>query len=153
MARQNAAARQKKKTIRQPHKPRVDKKSVGGKDHYPDDNPKTVLGLKKVSLTKVPAAAVLYAALAMQDGANKYGPYNWRSKRVTASIYIDACLRHLAAWFDGEELAEDSKVPHLGHALACLSILIDAKETGNLNDDRPLPGPAAKLFARYTKKV
>lgn len=88
----------------------------------------------------------------MADGARKYGPYNWRTKRVTASIYIDAALRHITAWFDGEELAEDSGIPHLGHARASLAILIDALETGNLNDDRPLPGAAAALIARYTQK-
>lgn len=116
---------------------------------YPDDNPKTLLGIRKVSLSKVPAAAVLYMALAMMDGARKYGPFNWRTKRVTASIYIDACKRHLDAWFDGEELAGDSKLPHLGHALACIGIIIDALETGNLNDDRPPPGPMSKLIEKW----
>jgi hypothetical protein len=119
---------------------------------YPDDNPKTVLGTKKPSLSKVPASAVLYEALAMMNGAEKYGPYNWRTKKVTASVYIDACKRHLDAWFDGEEVADDSKVPHLGHARASLAILIDAIETGNVNDDRPPKGAAAALISRFTKK-
>lgn len=117
---------------------------------YPDDNPKTALGIAKVSLSKNPPAASIYMALAMMDGAKKYGPYNWRQKKVTASIYIDACKRHLDAWFDGEELADDSKVPHLGHAMASIAIIVDALETGNLNDDRPVPGAAPALFKKYT---
>lgn len=115
-------------------------------------NPKDLLGIKKVQLNLVPSSSKIYQALAMEDGAEKYGPYNWRSKKVRASIYVAAALRHLEAWHDSrEELAEDSQKPHLGHALACLGIIVDALETGNLVDDRPLPGAAAKLIKRYKK--
>ena len=76
--------------------------------------------------------------MAMMDGAEKYGPYNWRKISVRASIYIDAAKRHLDAWFEGQECASDSKVHHLGHALACCAILLDAQACGRLIDDRPL---------------
>ena len=115
-------------------------------------NPKDLLGIKKVQLNLVPASSKIYQALAMEDGAEKYGTYNWRSNKVQASIYIAACLRHLEALYDSrEELAEDSQKPHLGHALACIGIIVDALETGNLVDDRPLAGAAAKLIKRYKK--
>lgn len=117
---------------------------------YPDGNPKTLLGMLKPSISKAPAAAVLYMALAFMDGARKYGPFNWRTKSVTASIYIDACKRHLDAWFDGEELAEDSKMPHLAHALACIAIIVDAKECGVLLDDRPPPGVYSRLLKDWS---
>ena len=117
----------------------------------PDDaNPKDLLGLAKVSLTKNPPAALIYMALAMMNGAVKYGPFNWRKKKVIASVYVDAAMRHLQAWQDGENDADDSKVPHLGHALASIAIIVDALETGNLIDDRPAPGAAAALLKRYT---
>lgn len=103
----------------------------------PKMNPKDALGMKKVSFTKFPPAALAHGAHAMMNGASKYGPYNWRENAVVASIYIDACMRHLNAWFDGEETASDSGVHHLGHAMACLAIILDAQETGNLVDDRP----------------
>lgn len=83
----------------------------------------------------------------MEDGAVKYGPYNWRQNKVICSIYIDAAMRHLQQFMDGEECASDSKKPHLGHALACLGIIVDAKETGNLVDDRPTAGAASRLIA------
>jgi hypothetical protein len=101
-------------------------------------NPKDLVGSTKVSLTKFPAVAVLHGAHAMMDGARKYGPYNWRDKEVQAHIYVDAALRHIMAWFEGEELAEDSSVHHLGHAIACCAILLDAQATGKLIDDRPV---------------
>jgi hypothetical protein len=112
-------------------------------------NPKDLLGLAKVSLSKVPAAGLIHEALAMRDGAAKYGPYNWREKNVIASIYVDACLRHIFAWFDGEENAPDSGVHHLGHARACLGILLDAQETDSLSDDRPALGAAARLLKAH----
>jgi hypothetical protein len=115
-------------------------------------NPKDLLGIKKVQLNLVPASSVIYQALAMEDGAKKYGPYNWRENKVIASIYVAAAMRHLQQWYDGEELASDSQKPHLAHALACLGIIVDAKETGNLVDDRPLPGAASQLIARLEKK-
>lgn len=116
----------------------------------PDNNPKTRFGVTKPNLFLVPPASLIYQALAMQDGARKYGPYNWRGNSVTASIYVAAALRHIMAWMDGEELAADSQKPHLGHALACLGILVDAKETGNLIDDRPRVGATSKLIDDWT---
>jgi len=124
------------------------------KDKKPElgTNPKDLIGQKKVSLNLVPASSIIYQALAMEDGARKYGPFNWRSNKVIASIYVAAAMRHLMAWYDGEENAEDSQKPHLAHALACLGIIVDAKETGNLVDDRPLPGAANALIKKFEKK-
>jgi hypothetical protein len=127
------------------NKPQDDKATLG-------TNPKDLVGAKKVQLNLVPASSIIYQALAMEDGAAKYGPFNWRSNKVIASIYVAACMRHLQAWFDGEEEASDSHKPHLAHAIACLGILIDAKETGNLKDDRPVPGAAGKLIAEWEEK-
>lgn len=106
-------------------------------------NPKDLLGLKKVSISKFPMVALFHGSHAMMNGADKYGPYNWRAKDVIASIYVDAAMRHLAAWFEREEMAEDSLVHHLGHALACEAILLDAQAHGNLIDDRPESGRAS----------
>lgn len=101
-------------------------------------NPKDINGSAKVSISKLPAVGIAHGAMAMMDGARKYGPYNWRAKDVQASIYVDAIYRHLMDWFEGHELASDSKVHHLGHALACCAILLDAQANGCLVDDRPI---------------
>ncbi len=117
-----------------------------------ETNPKDRYGVKKPQLNLVPTTSIIYQALAMEDGARKYGPFNWREKKVKASIYVAAAQRHLAAWFDSrEELASDSKRPHLGHAIACLGILVDAYETGNLVDDRPIAGETAELIAKWER--
>jgi hypothetical protein len=100
-------------------------------------NPKDLFGSVKVSFTKVSAIALAHCAMAMMDGARKYGPYNWRAKPVIISIYIDAAMRHMLSFWEGERVASDSKVHHLGHAMACCAILLDAEAHGCLIDDRP----------------
>jgi hypothetical protein len=114
-------------------------------------NPKDLIGAKKVSIGLVPASSIIYQALAMEDGAVKYGPFNYRETQVRATVYINAALRHLYSYMDGEELAQDSQKPHLGHALASIGIIVDAKESGTLIDDRPKAGAAARLIDKYDK--
>lgn len=118
---------------------------------YPDNNPKTVVGMQKPRLSLIPPAALIHAARAMENGADKYGPYNWRDNKVSSMIYVDAAMRHLLSWVDGEEVAQDSGVHHLAHAIACCAIILDAHESGNLVDNRPTKGVAADLIARLTK--
>lgn len=116
-------------------------------------NPKDAIGVHKASLSKFPAVALAHGAHAMMNGADKYGAFNWRGHPVIASIYVDACARHVAAWFDREALAEDSGVHHLGHALACLAILLDAEATGNLVDDRPTGGAFPRVLAEINAAI
>lgn len=116
---------------------------------YPDGNPKTSQGAKKVPLHLVPPSATHYLAEAFGDGAHKYGPYNWREKGVSATVYIGAMKRHIDAWFDGEEVSSDALVHHLAHAMACCAIILDAQSVGKLNDDRPPPGAASRLQAAF----
>lgn len=116
----------------------------------PDDNPKTRFGVAKPPLHLIPATALAHEACAFRDGANKYGPYNWREAAVSSSTYVGAALRHINAWFNGETVAQDSGVHHLAHARACLAILIDAAECGKLNDDRPPAFELQPLLDRLT---
>lgn len=113
-------------------------------------NPKDLIGIKKPPLALVPPAGIIHTAMAMKDGAQKYGPYNWRQNDVQAMVYIHAALRHIYSWMDGEEVAEDSGVHHLGHAAACCAILLDAQSGDNLVDDRPRAGNSAKLLKELT---
>lgn len=115
-------------------------------------NPKDILGRKKVDLTCVPPASIIYEAIAMEDGAEKYGKFNWRDKEVIMSIYLSAAQRHILSYQDGEELDPKSGKPHLAHAKADLGIIIDAIENGMIVDDRPPKGKASEILARYEKK-
>ena len=117
-----------------------------------DNNPKTRLGALKVPLHLVPPSASHYLALALADGAKKYGPYNWRGEPISVSTYYGAMKRHVDAFWDGQDEASDSNVHHLAHAMACCALMLDAMECGKLVDDRPTEGPAARLQQDYNGK-
>src|SRR6266704_1488955 len=106
-------------------------------------NPKDRYGVLKVaSYSVVPATSMIYEALGMWDGGIKYGPFNWQAHPVRASVYFDALDRHVKALVAGQWIDPKSHMPHAGHAKACLGILIDAYETGNLIWDLPQATPA-----------
>lgn len=100
-------------------------------------NPKVGAASKKFSLRYLPLSANIEANRALENGADKYGLCNWRDTNVKASVYIDAALRHIFQWQEGQEDASDSTVHNLGHAMASLAIIIDAQAQGVLIDDRP----------------
>lgn len=116
-------------------------------------NPKDMIGSTKIPVTLWPETATIMGSLGLLDGALKYGRANWRVAGVRASIYVDACRRHLAKWFEGETVDPDSGLPHMSHALACLAIIVDAQAAGKLNDDRMVPGGYAKLVGELTPHV
>ncbi len=114
-------------------------------------NPKDLIGVKKPNLSLFPGTAIIHGAKVMENGKIKYGLYNWREHKVQMMIYFDAALRHIYSAIDGEDLASDSNLDHIAHAMMCLAILLDAKEGGNLIDDRPNKGQSAQLIERLTK--
>lgn len=117
-------------------------------------NPKDTIGNDKLPLHLWPTTATAMGSIGLLEGAVKYGRLNWRHTGVRASIYIDACKRHLDAWMEGEETAPDSGVPHLANALACLAIIVDAQAAGKLTDDRNFAGHGyRKLVEHLTPHV
>lgn len=119
---------------------------------YPDNNPKTVVGAKKVPLHLVPPSAKHFLAEALANGASKYGPYNWRDAAISVSVYRAAMERHMDAFWDGEDYAQDSGVHHVAHAMACCALILDAMTIGKLVDDRPTAGASAQLQKEWENK-
>lgn len=116
-------------------------------------NPKDRIGITKVPLHFCPLSGQIHEALALLDGACKYGLYNWRHENVAASVYIAATLRHLLKWYNGRNNDHDSGVHELGHAKACLSIILDAQESDKLVDDRPPADSSPELLDKYASEV
>jgi hypothetical protein len=120
--------------------------------HESPENPKDIVGSDKLPLHLWPTTASAMGCIALLNGALKYGRSNWRHTGVRSSVYVDACQRHLAAWFEGENEDEEG-VPHLSAALACLAIIVDCQSAGKLKDDRQFPGGHRKLIDSLTPHV
>ena len=108
-----------------------------------DENLKTAKplggGLKydagKAPLSLIPYSAQYQEALVLAFGAKKYDSWNW-SKGMQWSRLIDAALRHIGAYADGQDLDPESQLNHLAHARCCLGFLLDMVESFPEGDDR-----------------
>lgn len=76
----------------------------------------------KPDLALLPSEFNAGVARAFMDGERKYGRYNYL-KGMDWTRLIAAAKRHIDAFQDGEDIAEDSKLNHLWHAGACIAIL------------------------------
>lgn len=115
------------------------------------ENPKAIHGRAKPDLSLLPGGAEVPIAQVFALGRDKYGPFNWRKDPVEAATYVAAARRHLAMWFDGEDIDEESAQPHLAHAACCMMILLDAMSVGKLIDNRPHKANTADLIRAHTK--
>jgi hypothetical protein len=118
-------------------------------------NPKDMIGRLKPGIRRIPPIALLEEGIVMEDGADRYEPFNWQDKPIQASIYYDAMMRHLLAWFCGQDVDPNSKSSalHLAAVRAGAGILIDAFSTGVVIDDRPKKtASAADAIDRLTKQ-
>lgn len=106
-----------------------------------DTNPKDAVGTAKVPFSTVPGQVMAETGLAMMEGALKYGRHNYRVAGVRASVYHDAALRHLIAFWEGQDIDPDSGLSHLVKAIACCAVLRDSQLRGNWVDDRPPKTP------------
>lgn len=89
----------------------------------------------KAPLSLVPRIALELEARVMAMGAKKYGKFNYRAG-FDYSRLIDAALRHITAFNDGQDNDEESGLSHLAHARCCLGMLLDCINLGTATDDR-----------------
>jgi hypothetical protein len=69
-------------------------------------------------------------------GANKYGPRNWENG-MSWSRPFSALMRHMWAWWSGQDKDPETGMSHLWHACCCIMFLMayEARKAGK--DDRP----------------
>lgn len=108
----------------------------------PRENPKDAIGFTKPPIHTVPPYVLLEIAMGMFEGAWKYQSYNYRKIGIRYSRYYDAAIRHLMAWWEGEDIDTASGLSHISKALSCLVVLRDAmmqSDNGGtpIVDDRP----------------
>ena len=120
----------------------------------PGEDPKQQFGVAKPSVFGTPPISLFQLGAVMALGMKKYGLFNWRKTRVSASTYYDAAQRHLMTWRDGEDKDPESGSHPLAHVMACCAIIIDAEAHGVFDDDRGATiGIAAGYIAANTKKA
>lgn len=102
-----------------------------------DTNPKDAVGTKKPPASTVSALVVQEVGVAMLEGARKYGRHNYRVAGVRTSVYYDAAMRHLQAFWEGQDEDPDSGLSHITKAIASLVVLRDAQINDKVTDDRP----------------
>jgi hypothetical protein len=91
---------------------------------------------EKVRTDLLPVRPLMAIAGVLTHGAKRYGDRNWE-KGLKWSRPYGAILRHLFAWWMGEDIDKDSGEPHLACAATEILFLLEFSETHKELDDRP----------------
>lgn len=90
----------------------------------------------KVRMDLIPVRPLRGIADVLTQGALKYGDRNWEKGLDFSRIYA-AALRHLTAWWDGEDKDPEDGLLHLDHAAANMMFLSEFVKRQIGTDDRP----------------
>lgn len=66
-------------------------------------------------------------------GANKYSKHNWKKGLKVRSV-ASSLLRHLAAYIDGEDVDEESGLPHTGAVVWNAMVLAEMAKRFDMDD-------------------
>jgi hypothetical protein len=89
----------------------------------------------KPPLALISRTALEEEARVMAYGVEKYGLHQWRAG-MDFSRLMDATLRHVYAFADGEDLDKETGLSHLAHARCCLAFLLEYQGKSLGKDDR-----------------
>lgn len=93
-------------------------------------------GRKEERFDLIPWDSVAAIARVYSFGSKKYSPHNWR-RGYAWSLSFAALMRHLTAWWEGEDLDRESGMSHLAHAGFHILSLLWYSIRGMGKDDRP----------------
>jgi hypothetical protein len=83
----------------------------------------------------VPLRAVWEIAKVMTFGAKKYNAFNWKGG-IKYMRLINAALRHIIQFSEGEDIDPESGLHHLAHAGCCITMLLEMTMDRPDLDDR-----------------
>ncbi|MEK0326139.1 MAG: DUF5664 domain-containing protein [Nitrosopumilus sp.] len=89
----------------------------------------------KLRFDLLPARPLEAVAAIYTYGATKYDDNNWRGGMSWGRVF-GATMRHLWAFWRGEDNDSESNLPHLAHAAFGLLTLLEYMETHKELDDR-----------------
>ena len=75
----------------------------------------------------------------LEHGRKSYGLNNWRKEKgFKMSRPFNALLRHMFAWWSGEDNDKQTGISHLAHAMCNLLFLMHHFKYNKETDDRPI---------------
>ena len=83
-------------------------------------------------------------------GAKKYDDRNWENGLHWSRVF-GAVMRHMWAWWGGEDKDPESGMSHLWHAACGLTFLVAYEARGSGEDDRPDWKPNQKIMSHFPK--
>ena len=95
------------------------------------------LDMGKERMDLIPPQLIKEVARVLEFGAQKYGDYNWYGGIKYNRMYA-AAMRHMLAFWEGEDCDPESGIHHLAHAATNLAFLLQfiSEYRGGL-DNRP----------------
>lgn len=95
----------------------------------------------KPRLELLPPELLLGVADILTFGAQKYSDRNWELGMNWSRVF-GALMRHMWAWWRGEDVDSETGKSHLWHAGCCIAFLIAYEQRKVGQDDRPAhPNP------------
>lgn len=85
----------------------------------------------------LPPDALNEIVLVLEFGARKYGDRNWE-RGMAWSRPFSALMRHMWAWWRGEDFDPETGYSHLAHAGCCILFLMTYRGRDVGVDDRPI---------------
>lgn len=76
-------------------------------------------------------------SIVLGKGARKYSKRNWEKGMQWGRVF-GACMRHMWAWWRGENIDNETGLSHLWHASCCIMFLVAYEQRGVGEDDRPI---------------
>lgn len=104
-------------------------------DSMEEDNKTIKNDEGKPKYSDLPVKTLRSVTKAFNYGAKKYAKYNY-TKGLEYTRYYDACLRHLEAWREFEDIDVESGNHHIDHAIASLMMLRENLHLNTGTDDR-----------------
>jgi hypothetical protein len=99
-----------------------------------------VVGVKfdqgKLGMHLLPPELLIGVSSILDFGAKKYAPRNWE-KGMDWSRVFSSLMRHMWAWWRGEDKDPETGMSHLWHAGCNIAFLIAYEERKVGKDDRP----------------
>lgn len=89
----------------------------------------------KVRLELIPSELITAVGTILTFGAQKYEERNWELGMKWSRVF-GALMRHMWAWWRGQDKDPETGESHLWHAACCIAFLIAYEQRGTGEDDR-----------------